>query len=84
MTITQHHLAVQAENERLKKENELMKQIASTEGFYDFYFKSITKYSSRIDAFNYVNGLYEKYFGSKRYKNYWSFKNVLNKRNVRN
>ncbi|MDM1408572.1 hypothetical protein [Myroides sp. DF42-4-2] len=50
MTITQHHLAVQAENERLKKENELMKQIASTEGFYDFYFKVFRKKLYRLNT----------------------------------
>lgn len=80
MTITQHHLAVQTENEKLRKENEVMRKIASTDGFYDYYFKHIEKYSSRIDAFNHVNGLYEKYFGSKRYKNYYSFKRTINRK----
>ncbi|MFD0701755.1 hypothetical protein [Myroides pelagicus] len=80
MTITQQHLAAQVEIERLRKENEVMKQIASTDGFYDYYFKNITKYPSRIDAFNYVNELYEKYFGCKRYKNYWSFKRTVNRK----
>ena len=80
MTITQQHLAAQVELERLRKENEIMKQIASTDGFYDLYFKKIQEYSSRIDAFNYVNGLYEKCFGCKRYSNYWSFKNVVNRK----
>ncbi|KZE82883.1 hypothetical protein AV926_04865 [Myroides marinus] len=80
MTISQHHIAVQVENERLRKENELMRQIASTDGFYEYYFKQITKYPSRIDAFNHVNELYEKYFGSKRYKNYWSFKRTVNRK----
>ncbi|MDM1057881.1 hypothetical protein [Myroides odoratimimus] len=80
MTISQHHLAIQVENEKLRKENEIMRQIASTDGFYDYYFKHITKYPSRIDAFNYVNELYENYFGSKRYKNYWSFKRTVNKK----
>lgn len=80
MTITQHYLAIQAENEKLKKENEIMKQIGSTEGFYDLYFKRISNYSSRIDAFNEVNDLYKKYFGNFRYANYWSFKKVINRR----
>ncbi|MCO7721963.1 hypothetical protein NJB85_02070 [Myroides odoratimimus] len=80
MTLTQYNLAIQKENEKLKKENEIMKQIGTAEGFYDYYFKHITKYPSRIEAFNYVNGLYEKYFGIKRYRNYCSFKNVVNRK----
>ncbi|QQU04021.1 hypothetical protein [Myroides odoratus] len=80
MTITQHHLAIQAENERLKKENELMKQIASTEGFYDYYFKQISYYRNRREAFKYVNDLYKKYFGCHRYSDYDSFRITTNRR----
>lgn len=80
MTITQHYLAIQAENEKLKKENEIMRQIGSVDGFYDLYFKVIPNYTSRIDAFNEVNDLHKKYFGCFRYANYWSFKRVVNRR----
>lgn len=80
MTITQHHLAVQAENERLKKENELMKKIASTEGFYDFYFKQINCFKNRREAFKYVNDLYKKHFGCYRYADYDSFRITSNRR----
>lgn len=80
MTITQQQLALQVENEKLRKENEIMRQIASTDGFYEFYFQQISKYKSRIDAFNYVNELYSNYFGVKRYSNYCSFKNIINRK----
>lgn len=81
MTITQHHLALQVENEKLKKENEIMRQIASTDGFYEFYFKNISKHKTRSEAFNYVNSLYFKCFGFFRYSNYCSFKRTINKKN---
>lgn len=80
MTITQQHLADQAELEKLKKENETMRQIASADGFYEYFFKQIPEHANRIEAFNHVNTLYKKYFGENKYSNYLSFKRVVNRK----
>ncbi len=80
MTITQHQIAVLAENERLKKEIQIMREIGSADGFYNYYFGLIPFHKSRIDAFNQANDLHQKYFGEKRYRNYYSFKNVINRK----
>lgn len=80
MTISQHHLAIQVENEKLRKENEIMRQIASTDGFYEYYFKQIVNFKSRREAFKYVNELYKKCFGSYRYSDYDSFRITSNRK----
>lgn len=80
MTITQYHLAIQAENEKLRKENELMRQIASTDGFYDYYFKQIINFKTRREAFVYVNNLYKGFFGCLRYSDYDSFRITTNRK----
>lgn len=80
MTITQQHLAAQVELERLRKENEIMKQIGSADGFYDYYFKQIINFKNRREAFLHVNNLYKKYFGCLRYSDYDSFRITTNRR----
>ena len=80
MTITQQQLALQVENEKLRKENEIMRQIASTEGFYQYYFSKIGCFKNRRETFKYVNNLYNTYFGCFRYSDYDSFRITTNRR----
>lgn len=65
---------LKAENEKLKQENELMRTIATADGFYNYFFKISLKFKTREQAFDHVNELYYKLFGSYRYKNYHAFR----------
>lgn len=65
---------LQAENEKLKQENELMRAIATTDGFYNYFFKISLQFKTREEAFNHVNELYYELFGAYRYLNYHSFR----------
>lgn len=73
----QLQLAQQAEIEKLTKENELMRQLATTSGFYKFYFSECQKHETNKLAFEFVNDLYLKLFKIQRYADYDSFKNSL-------
>lgn len=64
------------ENEKLKQENELMRTIATADGFYNYFFKISLNFKTREDAFDYVNELYYKLFGCYRYTNYHSFRTI--------
>lgn len=65
---------LKAENEKLRKENELMRAIATADGFYNYFFKISLNFKTREQAFDHVNELYYKLFGAYRYLNYDSFR----------
>lgn len=74
----------QIEIEKLNEENALMKQLGTSAGFFEYYFKQLGKkdngrpvHRSNIECFNYVNGRYFDLFGEYRYSYYGSFKQVL-------
>jgi hypothetical protein len=62
---------------RLQEENKIMKMICTTKGFFQYYFEMLKNFASVEDCFNYVNSLYEKYFGPKKYNSYNHFKTVV-------
>ena len=77
MTNQEIHLA--KELDKLKQENLLMKKIATTNGFYQYYFEQLKSHKTNIDCFNYINELYYNYFKEYKYSCYNSFKNQIKK-----
>ncbi len=71
-------LAQAAEIEKLQKQNEIMKQLATREGFYNYYFKTCKDAISNLDAFNKANDLYFELFKEYRYTDFNSFKRSKN------
>lgn len=63
---------------RLKNENEIMRKLATREGFFQYYFQQCKHHSTNAEAFNFVNDLYESLFGEHRYGDYNSFKVMTN------
>lgn len=57
----------------LTRQNAIMRQLATPKGFYDYWFKNLPNYNTRIECFNAVNDLYFSYFGEYRYSTYNSF-----------
>ena len=59
---------------------DLMTQINTASGFYEYYVKILTKFNTRKDAFEMVNTIYCLLFKHERYASYESFKNITNKK----
>lgn len=70
-------IAVLAENDKLKKEIDLMRMLNSNDGFYQYFFKICNDHKTREDAFDAVNNLYFELFGRFRYKSYKGFRNSI-------
>lgn len=77
--MTAHEKHLEALVKKLKKENEIICRIATSSGFYEYYFEQLKHYKSNIDCFEYVNNLYYQYFGEYKYSSYNSFRTVKNK-----
>lgn len=71
--------ALCVEIDKLRKENELMRQLAKPNGFYEYYFKMLKEFKTNTDCFHYVNELYQKFFDEQRYSSYNSFRTITNK-----
>lgn len=59
--------------EELQAENKLMRQLATSTGFYEYYFSQLKHHRTNIECFNHVNDLYFDIFGEYRYASYYSF-----------
>lgn len=59
--------------EQLHAENKIMRQLATREGFYKYYFSQLKHHETNTDCFNAVNELYFDLFGEYRYSNYKVF-----------
>lgn len=77
MTAQEQHL--QALVEKLKKENEIIKRIATSAGFYEYYFEQLKHHKTEIECFDAINDLYFEYFGEYKYSSYNSFRKLKNK-----
>lgn len=77
MTAQEQHL--EALIQKLKKENEIIRKIATASGFYEYYFKQLKHYKTEIECFNAINELYHNYFGEFKYSSYDSFRKIKNK-----
>lgn len=77
MTAQEQHLEVLIQ--KLKKEKEIICKIATSSGFYQYYFEQIKCYKTNVECFEAVNDLYFKYFGEYKYSSYNSFRTLRNK-----
>lgn len=65
----------------LREEMMLMRQLATTTGFFNFYFKELgeqedgkPKHRTQVECFNYCNEKYYDLFGEYRYSDIRTFK----------
>jgi hypothetical protein len=77
MTALEKHL--QAELEKSKQKIATMQKIATSIGFYDFYFSNLKNFETEVKCFHYVNDLYFEFFGEYKYSSYNSFRKLKNK-----
>ena len=61
------------EIKQLQQENNLMRQLGTATGFYEYYFKQLKYHRTNIECFNTVNDLYFDLYGEYRYSSYYSF-----------
>ncbi len=74
--------------QELEKENRLMRQLATSEGFEAYYFKMLgsrtkdgkNRFNTVEECFNHCNETYYDLFGNYRYSSYNSFRHKFNKR----
>lgn len=57
----------------LTKQNELLKQLGTTSGFYQYYFSELKHHRTNIECFNTVNDLHLDLFGEYRYSCWKAF-----------
>ena len=67
------------ELDELQKENNLLKQLGTRQGFFQYYFEQLPKHRNNTECFNYVNEKYLDLFGEYKYESYHSFRVVLNR-----
>lgn len=67
-------MTFQQQIKELQKQNQLLKQLGTTIGFYEYYVENIPSYRTYIECFNAVNDLYFDLFGEYRYSCWHSFK----------
>lgn len=68
------------EIEKLIAQNQLMRQLATSTGFYEYYFKQLKHHRTNIECFNSVNEAYFEIFGEYRYSDYRSFMTTNSKK----
>jgi hypothetical protein len=69
---------------KIEKENERLRLLSSSKGFYAEYFKELITAKSNKEAFDTVNEEYYKLFGIYRYSDWNSFKVMTNYYNKKN
>ena len=75
-------MSVQKQIEELQEQNNLMKKLASFEGFYHVFLENLKTTKTRHECFEKVNDLHFDLFGFTKYSCYKSFTNsVIKQRN---
>lgn len=69
---------------KIEKQNEKMKLLATSSGFYSEYFKELKTAKSNKEAFDSVNEEYHQLFGIYRYADHNSFMAMTNYYNKKN
>lgn len=62
----------------LKRENELLRQIATRDGFFKYYFEELPKHRTYVECFIAINEKYLDLFGETKYESYDSFRKQVN------
>lgn len=68
----------QEQIESLQQENKLMKKIATTQGFYQYFFSQLKNHRTANECFNNVNDIYFDFFGEYKYSSWFSFRSNKN------
>lgn len=76
--MTQLEIAQAAEITKLQKQNELMRKLATREGFYNAYFEACKTSKTNSEAFHKVSDQYFDLFKKNRYSDYGSFRTMEN------
>lgn len=66
-----------SEIEKQQKQIDEMRQLATWQGFYDYYFRKLEDFRTNADCFEAVNQRYFDYFGEFRYSSYESFSRAI-------
>ena len=69
--------AKQVEIDKLTKKVARMREIGTTNGFYQAYYKLLPKTKTYVEAFNQLNDEYHELFGVYRYSSYNTFRKRL-------
>lgn len=51
----------------------LMKKLTTTVGFYEVYYKFLSNYDNKNEAFDYINQMYFSFFGVYRFETFFDF-----------
>lgn len=72
---------IQKEIDQLRLENKIIREIATSSGFFNFYFRQLKeeKFKTNTACFNYVNELYYSFFNEYKYSDYDTFRKIKNK-----
>jgi hypothetical protein len=55
----------------------LMRKLATSSGFFEYYFSILKKFKTQCSCFHEVNDMYFNFFGEYKYSDYNSFRNTL-------
>lgn len=72
-------IAMRLQLQKLEEKIQLMKQLRTTDGFIQFFFKEINNYKNRRECFDAVNELFFELYGEYRYSDYASFRVMISK-----
>lgn len=75
--LSQQEIADRAQLEKFRAENELMRKIGTTAGFFNYYFEILPKHRTHIETFNDVNEQHFELYGEYKYSSHSSFLTVL-------
>lgn len=76
LQFSQQQLADRAALEKIQKKYEILRTIATNEGFYQVWFNSLPNFKSGVEAFNELNELFYQTVIPHKYK-YSSYSNFL-------
>lgn len=77
-------IALRKEIEKLRADNELMKKLSSTSGFFDFYFEKLKVSKTNVEAFELANNKYYELFGAFKYVSETAFRHSLRRFFIKN
>lgn len=71
---------IQDQISELTRQNKLMRQLATAEGFYKYYFSQLPNHPTALSCFNAINDMYFDFFGEYKYSCYNSFQAASKRR----
>lgn len=73
--------SINAQLQELQEQNQLMRQLATPAGFFEYFFKQLPHHNTQVECFNAINETYFDLFGEYRYSSYYSFRAATMDRN---